>query len=199
MKNTVGFFGGTFDPVHFGHINLAIQMLEAHKLDRVVFCPARYSPLKESQLPSASEEHRLNMVKLAISPIPQFILIDWEVQKEGPSYTIDVIRFLKKTTQDTEFRLILGEDSLVDLPRWKDVEALLSLAPPLVGSRHLYIENNLSLLPASMREWIKKGMTQIPIMDVSSTGLRERLFQGLYCGHLIPAKVLDYIQENQLY
>jgi nicotinate-nucleotide adenylyltransferase len=194
MSKKIGFFGGTFDPIHFGHIHLALQMLEIHHLECVLFCPAFQSPLKADRLPQVSAEHRLNMVKLAIEPIKNFLLLDYEVESKKNSYTIDTIRYLKKEGKDV--RLILGEDSLADLASWKEVQELLSQAPPFIGSRLVSMPSSI---PSFLQEKIKPGITKIPVLEISSTDIRERLRKRLYCGHLLPAKVLDYIYENGLY
>lgn len=192
----IGFFGGTFDPIHFGHLNLGLQMLEKHRLTQVLFCPAHISPHKQANPPVVLKHHRKVMVTLAIEPIPEFHLLDWELEKEGPSYTIDTIRELKKRNPHQQIRLILGQDALKEFFAWKEVEELVHLAPPLVGSRQGTIPSDL---PPSIREAVRAGMTQTPEMDISSTAIRERLKSGKYCGHLVPSKVLDYIHQNQLY
>jgi nicotinate-nucleotide adenylyltransferase len=195
----VGFFGGTFDPIHFGHLNLAIQLMETQHLDEVLFCPAALSPLKTDQPPEAMKLHRKNMVSLAIEPIAGFKLIAHELEKETPSYTIDTLRYLMQLQKDvTEWHLILGEDTLIHFSLWKEPETLISLAPPLIGSR-TGESVSLNALPPFLKEILKKRMVKIPLMDVSSTDLRERLQHNRYCGHLLPAKVLDYIHQNQLY
>ena len=192
----IGFFGGTFDPIHFGHLNLALQMIEKHRLTQILFCPAYISPHKQAKPPTVSKHHRKVMVTLAIEPIPEFHLLDWELEKEGPSYTIDTIRELKKRNPHQQIRLILGQDALKEFFAWKEVEELVHLAPPLVGSRQGTIPSDL---PPSIQEAVRAGMTQTPEMDISSTAIRERLGSGKYCGHLVPSKVLDYIHQNQLY
>lgn len=195
----IGFFGGSFDPIHFGHIHLALQMLELHKLDRVLFCPAFLSPFRGDEPPRATPKQRLEMTALAIKPIEKFSLLDVEVKREETSYTIDTIRSLKKDAENRgkkcHFHLILGEDSLLRLADWKEIKDLLLLAPPLVGSR---MPQALSI-PESLKPLIQKGITKIPVMEISSTEIRERIKKRLYCGHLVPAKVLDYIYENLLY
>lgn len=187
-----GFFGGSFDPIHFGHLNLAIRLAEAHQLDRVFFSPVSLSPHKKEAPPIATAQQRLEMLELAIQGVPQFVLSDGELQQEGSSYTIDAIRRIKEKHPHDSFYLLLGEDSLARLSEWKEVELLLDLAPPLIGTRSLspfYVFNEL----------IRKGLTQIPLLDISSTEIRERLKKRLCCEHLIPANVLDYINANKLY
>ena len=162
-----GFFGGSFDPIHFGHISLAIHLLETHKLEEILFCPAFCSPFKTSFPPKASPEHRLAMLRLALDH-PQFKITPIEIDRKGPSYTIDTIRSLKQSG----LRLILSDEAAVGLDQWKETQELIRLAPPLIGPRNI---------------------------DISSTEVRERLKKRMYCGHLIPAKALDYIHKHRLY
>lgn len=201
-QKSIGFFGGSFDPVHCGHLHLAISLLERHKLDHVLFCPTCISPFKAEKNPHVSALHREEMVRRAIAPLPHFSVLDFEIRNEKPSFTIDTIKHLKKLyaeqSQDIKIHLLIGDDMLDGLPRWKEVEELLRLAPPLVGSRMVspkwpegLSEESVALLNA--------GHTQIPILDISSTELRERLKKRQYCGHLIPFQVLEYIHQNQLY
>lgn len=192
----IGFFGGTFDPIHFGHLNLAINLLEKQKLDEILFSPANFSPEKTINPPLASGEDRKEMTRLAIEEIDSCRLIDLELKREGPSYTIDTICHLKEMHPNWELHLILGEDVLPGLPNWKDILVLLELAPPLVGTRPF---DKLIHLPPKLLAFIDRGRVDTPMMEISSTELRERLLQKKYCGHLIPAKVLDYIHQHGLY
>ena len=192
----VGFFGGTFDPIHFGHLNLAINLLEKCFLDQVLFSPASISPEKTVNPPIASKEARKEMTALAIENIPEFSLFELELEQEGPSYTIDAINHLRRDSSDVQFHLVLGEDILPGLPSWKSVWELLELAPPLVGTRPF---DKLIYLSSDLLTYIEKGRVDTPMMEISSTDLRERLIKKKYCTHLVPAKVLDYIHTHDLY
>lgn len=191
-----GFFGGTFDPIHFGHLSLAINLQEIHQLDHILFSPANFSPTKGQQLPSAPAKARLEMTKLALEGVPNCSLINLELEREGPSYTIDTIKELLRLHSGVQLHLIIGEDILHGLSKWKQIEELLLLAPPLTGTRP---GAKLPELPLPIRNLIDWGRTDIPPIEISSTELRQRLIQKKYCGHLIPAKVLDYIDEHRLY
>jgi len=196
-RERVGFFGGSFDPFHFGHLNLAISLLEAHALDSVLFCPAYVSPFKKACSTVASSEHRMQMVRLGIQEIKHFAMLDWEMKQKKPSYTIDTIQKLKKEST-AEFFLLLGMDQLEYLHKWKKIEELLELAQPLIGSR----ENKqitLDHLPVSLHSFIDKGRTIIPMMDINSTIIRQRLSRKQFCGHLVPQLILDYIKHNHVY
>lgn len=194
MKKTIGFYGGTFDPIHFGHINLAVQLLEMHHLDEVLFCPAYCSPFKTAKPPHVSPQHRLEMLRIALDGIPHFRISSYEIDRNDPSFTIDTLRAIKgEFKSDVKFRLLLSEEAATQFDQWKDFQELIRLAPPLIGTRSSNAEKGG--LSASLRS----GFTQTKVFEISSTDIRERLKKGLYCGHLVPAKVLDYIEANHLY
>jgi nicotinate-nucleotide adenylyltransferase len=196
-RKKLGLLGGSFDPLHFGHFNMALSLLEAHALDTVLFCPTHVSPFKTARPPVAHSEHRLQMILLGIQKIEQFSLLDWEITKNGPSYSIDTIKRLRSES-DAELFLLLGEDQLADLHRWKDVDELLTLAPPLIASRENK-SRTLDHLSPSLHRLIDKGRTVVPMMDISSTTIRQRLSNKQYCGHLVPHLILDYIKNHHLY
>jgi nicotinate-nucleotide adenylyltransferase len=190
-KRTVGILGGSFDPVHFGHLNLAISLMESCLLDEVFFIPANVSPFKECAPPVASSEHRLAMLKLAISALKECRIIDWQLEKEAPSYMIDTVRRL---TEDPSLKLhlLLGEDHSASFHKWKQADELVRLASPLIGAR--------SSLAQSLPDVIFKAQrVEIPVLEISSTVIRSRLDQKKHCEHLVPASVLDYIRQYDLY
>lgn len=194
VKKKVGVFGGSFDPIHLGHMNLTIELMEQCQLDQVFFCPTASSPFK-AQIPSRTPiHHRLAMVRLAISGIASFEVLDWEAKEGVTTYTIETIRRLSQNPS-IELHLLMGSDLLTSLDQWKDVEELLLLAPPIVGRREDNLLSSCCNKPYSShcRE------VKIPFYDVSSTRIRERLSQKKYCGHLLSPLVLDYILEHRLY
>lgn len=194
MKKIVGFFGGTFDPIHFGHINLALQLLEIHHLDSVLFCPAYCSPFKTAAPPNVNPGHRLAMVKLALEGIPKLQMTSYEIDRGDPSYTIDTLHVLKKESgEQVGFRLLLSEEAAACLEQWKDFQELIHLAPPLIGARLS------SQMPKQLAHPLHSYYTRTKIFEISSIEIRERLKRGLYCGHLVPSKVLEYIQQYSLY
>lgn len=178
----IGIFGGSFNPIHWGHIHLAIALLEAKKLNEIWFIPNHISPFKKEV--EVEGKSRLQMVKKAIQGIPGFKVLDIEVKKRGKSYTIDTVRTLKEKYPHYQFFLILGDDLLKDFHQWKEVDELVKLAPPLVGSRNGIVQ---------------KGVVPIPRVEISATEIRKRLKKKKFCGHLLPAKVLDYIKRHRLY
>lgn len=182
----VGFFGGSFDPIHFGHLNLAIQLVEKKYVDEILFCPAFCSPFKTAQPPMASGRDRLEMIRRVIADIPYFKLCDYEVERKTPSFTIDTLRAIQ--TEGVQYRLILSQDAARGLSQWKEAVAVQKLAPPLVGLRG---EANFPLVDCEV--------VPTAIFEISSTAIRERLKKKIYCGHLVPQIALDYISEHQLY
>lgn len=194
----IGILGGTFDPVHFGHIHLALAMSEAHGLDEVWWIPAQKNPLKESTVVSAQD--RLKMLHLALDPIAAFKIKELELLNPNPSYTINTLRKLKEDYPRHDFYLLLGDDALGRFHEWKEPEQVIQLGHPLIGTRQLdnHFPDNLPLSAESMLQ-LKKGWTPIPHLEISATDIRKRLKERRFCGHLVPAKVLDYIVKNGLY
>lgn len=202
MGKLIGIFGGSFDPIHLGHLNLAVEMLELHRLDEVWFCPAACSPHKH-HYPQVNVQHRLNMLRLAIQEEPRFSIIETEINREAPSYTIDTLNELSAQQQDKvdpdRFVFILGEDTARNFHKWRQPESILNLAQLLVGERPDR-EKPLSFQGSPrVVEAIKKGLTPIRLMEISSKEIRKRLLNHEYCYHLLPGKVVDYIASHCLY
>jgi nicotinate-nucleotide adenylyltransferase len=200
-KKKIGLFGGTFNPIHFGHISLAIDLKEKRALDEVWLVPSLLSPFRmQENFPAI--EHRLNMLSLAVSEISCFHLCDLELKRPPPSYTIDTIYAILNLYPAHSFFLLFGEDSLMRFSEWKQPEEIVRLMPLLIGSRPS--SQLVKLLPKlgfdeKISSVIKENFIPTKQMEISATEIRDRLQKGLYCGHLLPGKVLDYIYENQLY
>jgi nicotinate-nucleotide adenylyltransferase len=193
-KPLIGIFGGTFDPIHFGHINLMLEMKEKHGLDEIWLIPAKLNPFKlEKKLQSM--ENRRKMAELGIEGIAGLKIYDVESQREGPSFTVDTLKQLTHSHPDKEFRLILSDETAEHFYRWKDPEEICRLAPLLIGTRFINGEKKPDF------EGIPHFYTWTPIrmLEISATDIRNRLQNGLYCGHLLPKKVLDYIHSYKLY
>lgn len=182
----LGVFGGTFDPVHVGHLAIARAALEAVPLDRVLFVPARRSPLKERG-PFASEADRLAMLETAISDEPRFSLSHAELEREGPSYTVET---LERLAGDDELFLILGSDALADFPRWKDPERIARLVTLLVADRP---GTPVPAADAPVR------MFDAPRLDISSRELRARVARGRSLRYLVPEAAWRHIEARGLY
>jgi nicotinate-nucleotide adenylyltransferase len=194
---SIGIYGGTFNPIHFGHLHLALELMERRQLHGVWFCPARINPLRLDQ-ELVSPAHRLKMVELAIDDIRQFRALDIECRREGPSYMINTLREVA-AAHPYQWRLLLGNDAVDTFSRWREPEAIVRLAPPLVGQRNRHVTLEEPSGSAEVVTALQSGLVPMPVMEISSTTVRERLRQGLYCGHLVPPKVLDYIYKHRLY
>lgn len=201
MGKTIGIFGGTFDPIHFGHLNLAIEVLEKKPLDEVWFCPAHISPFKQGEK-SVEPSHRLNMINLALTTFKQFRSIDIELKREGPSYTIDTLRYLidqeKLNLSPKNFVFIMGDDATRDFLKWHLAEEIVRLVPLAIGCRQQHLQCPLTG-NQNVDKALKQGCIPTRVMDISATEIRDRLKKGLNCRHLVPKEVLDYIKEFHLY
>jgi nicotinate-nucleotide adenylyltransferase len=204
MVKKIGIFGGSFDPIHIGHLNLAFELMEKKHLNEVWFIPAQINPHKREAVP-LSIEHRLHMVQLAIQGIPQFSLKDLESKRSPPSYTIDTLRiFIEEDSfkqSPHQFYLLMGEDAIPSFSHWYLPGEIIKLASLLIGTRSGIWQSESLFLgeDLAVREALLNGLTAIRLIDISSTELRQRLSQNLYCEHLIPAPVLQYIHQHQLY
>jgi len=191
----VGLFGGTFDPIHIGHLNLAVELLERCGLDEVWFCPAQISPHRQDHQ-AASAEHRKAMVQLAIEGHPKFRLLTVELDRDGVSYTYDTVKEL--SSQVPQLYLLMGADHLHSFHRWHRAEEILDLATPLIGSRSVDALSDIPG-PENLVARLQAGVVETPVFDVCATDLRDRIKNKVYCEHLVHQKVLDYIYNNGLY
>lgn len=202
MVKRIGVYGGSFDPIHFGHLNLAVGIMEAHHLDEVWFCPAAANPNKTHTC-CASAQHRLNMLSIAIESEPRFKTIELELYRKGPSYTLDTLMELHsiqhKAGLEGLFYLILGEDSAKTFHSWYHPEKIIKYAHLLVGSRNCVHSSCDFQGDDEVVAALRHGMTPTKVMDISATDIRRRLAEGRFCGHLVPSKVIDYIALHHLY
>jgi nicotinate-nucleotide adenylyltransferase len=180
----VGVFGGTFDPVHVGHLAIANAALDELGLDRVYFVPARRSPLKQDG-PVASAEARLAMLTSATASEPRFEVSGVELDRTGPSFTVDTLEALRGKA---DLFLILGSDAYADFERWHDPGRIRALATIVLAARP-----GAPNAPSGVR------MLDSPLMDISSRELRARAARGRSLRYLVPEAVLRYIEEHRLY
>jgi len=187
----VGIFGGTFDPIHLGHLITAQSVREIRKLEKIIFIPAFISPHK-SDARTSSAEDRLNMVKLAIDGIPFFDYSDMEIKKGGVSFTVDTLRELKNNYTEVEF--IIGYDNIFEFHTWKDPDEIMKLAKILV------LKRKSSHPPQFKDEYYHQAVfVQTRGIEISATDLRERVKKGLPINFLVPPNVLEYIHKHNLY
>lgn len=180
----IGVFGGSFDPVHNGHLAIAQAALESIPLDRVLFVPARRSPLKD-EAPAASESDRFAMLELATRDEPRFAVSRIELDRPAPSYTVDTLEAL---AGEGRLFLILGADAAGDLSRWQSPDRIRQLAKLAVARR-----------PGSAHTDPAAILLDTPLMDVSARELRERAARGRSLRYLVPDAVCRYIEEHKLY
>ncbi len=191
----IGLFGGSFDPIHNGHLLLANWTKDELGLDRIIFIPAAIPPHKQ-HVPLTEANHRYRMVQLAIEPYPDFEVSDIEIQRAGISYTIDTIYHFKrklKLPRQSLF-LIIGADSLVDLPKWKSPENIVANCQLVVLQRP-----EIDLTQAELKYRQQAIILSSPLIPISATDIRQRVKQGLSIAELVPSSVERYIHEFGLY
>jgi nicotinate-nucleotide adenylyltransferase len=198
----IGVFGGTFDPIHYGHLLLAEQCREQGRLDQVWFVPAPRPPHKADQ-PLTRFDLRVEMLALAIAGNPAFVINEIEKDRAGPSYTVDTLAEFQKRHPGDEFFLLVGSDTLVDLPHWYDPVGVLRRAGLLVVLRPNHPALDAAALRAavSLPADVPLGMevVEMPLIDISSRDLRRRVVLGKSLRYFLPRAVEVYIHERQIY
>lgn len=191
----IGIMGGTFDPIHIGHLMAAEYAAEQAGIDEVWFVPT-HAPPHKAHSPSASAADRLKMVELAIQGNSRFQVLDWEIRSGGISYSIETAKMLKKRYPDYDFAWMIGADMVQYLPKWHEIEKLSALIR-FIGFARPGTAIDLSSLEEPMRSSVQ--LVSIPLMDISSTRIRERIRQGLSVRYMVPEEVLNYLKVRQIY
>lgn len=191
--------GGTFNPIHDAHIQMALTACHALALDYVLVMPSAIPPHKEG-LAIASAEDRSSMVKLAIAPHPELVYSDFELRREGKTYTADTIRLLKEESPDTEFYFLIGADSLLSIETWYHPERLLPEMVTVVFPRDRHSINELHARIRYLQDKYDCNMVLLPAQElaVSSSGIRRAIAAGETPENL-PEAVADYIRKRGLY
>lgn len=185
----VGLFGGSFDPIHHGHLIVARVAAETLGLAEVRFVPAREQPFKVGRH-SASAEHRAGMVRRAIAGAPGFALETLELDREGASYTVDTLRTLREREPGLDPVLLLGADAAADFPKWREAGLVAQLARVVVFGR-------AGAVPA---EGIAPWRTiDVPALEISATEIRRRVRLGLSIRYWVPDAVAEYVATHGLY
>jgi len=196
----IGVLGGTFDPIHIGHLLLAEEVRTRLNLAEILFVPAGQLWLKVDS-PISPAEHRVEMVCLAIADKPYFKLSTMEIERAGPTYTVDTIAELKAQlgTEDELF-FILGWDNLAELPRWRQPSRLITMCRLVAVPRPGYPLPDLRVLEATIPGLSQRVIImEKPEIDISASVIRGRVVQGLSICHLVPQPVERYIKEHKLY
>jgi nicotinate-nucleotide adenylyltransferase len=188
----VGVFGGSFDPVHHAHVALARSALAALQLDEVRWVPTGQPWQKARRITPA--EHRVAMVRSAIADEPRFVLDLIEVRRSGPSYTLDTVRELRAAHPGQEWVLIIGQDQYLGLHTWKDWPELLAQVELAVANRP-----GPPQAPDPAVQRFPHRMVPLPMLDISSTGIRQKVARGEDISQLVPPEVARYIETHGLY
>lgn len=198
----LGLFGGSFDPVHYGHLRLARECRAQARLDEVWLMPAAVQPHKLGG-PQASAEDRLRMLELAVADCPGLRVSRLEIDRGGVSYTVDTLRTIHATLPDAELFLLMGADTLRDLPNWREPEEVCRLATPVVVHRAGEAPPDFDVLgplvSADQLAHVRKLEVEMPAVDVSSTEIRQRASRGESIAGMTPAAVVAFIAAWGLY
>lgn len=200
VTRRIGILGGTFDPIHVGHLMTAEAVRDEFSLDKVIFIPAAVPPHKMDQQVTEAR-HRYLMTVLATTSNPHFDVSSIEMDRPGPSYTIDTIYELKRQYgENTDLFFITGADAIADIPTWDRIEELLGLCQFIAATRPGFLPN-----VDNIKDYFGElGSTRIhrletPELEISSTNIRERLKRGFSIKYIVPAAVEDYIYKEGLY
>lgn len=196
----VGIMGGTFNPIHIGHLIMAENAYEQFELDEVIFMPSKNPPHKLNQV-IISDSHRLNMVKAAINDNPHFSISTLEIDREGITYTADTLRTLTEENPNTEYYFIIGADSFFQIETWKEPEVIFSLSHIIAASRYQLSEEAMQeqVMYLSKKFKGKIDLLSSPTIELSSKAIRTRMEEGKSIKYYVPAQVYRYILENRLY
>jgi nicotinate-nucleotide adenylyltransferase len=201
MVMRVGVFGGTFDPVHYGHLILAEQCRQQGRLDEVLFVPAAQPPHKPR--PSARFEQRVEMLALALAGNPAFRIEEVEKERDGPSYTVHTLAELHRRRPSDEYLLLIGGDAIRDLHIWHEPRRILELAGLLVVGRPNSPPPDRDELRARLGlpagAVVRMDVVHAPLIDISSHELRRRAAEGISIRYLLPRAVECYIHNKRLY
>lgn len=209
----IGIFGGTFDPIHFGHLRMAEEMADALGLERVLFIPAGQPPHRGA--PRTSATHRLEMVRRAIAGNPRFELDARELRRPDPSYTVDTLTALRaERGNEQPLWLLLGADAFLGLPGWHEWRQLFVLANIAIAARPGARLQHPGAMPDELQHEVSQRqvvagsaagpagsvlLRQMTPLDISATAIRDTLARQGSARYLLPDAVLDYIHEHQLY
>lgn len=194
--NRIGVMGGTFDPIHLGHLFIAREAAHAADLDVVIFVPSGEAPHKRSCV-TASAEERWDMTRIAIDGDPCFDASRIEVDREGPSYTADTLERLKAIYSESELYFITGYDAVVDIMKWRDPHRIARDAAILTVARPGTSISGIEVLPDDIKRAVRRVVS--PLLEISSTDIRRRIADGRSIRYLVTDGVREYIERKGLY
>jgi nicotinate-nucleotide adenylyltransferase len=210
LQQAIGILGGTFDPIHFGHLRTALEIYQALDLAEVRLIPC-FQPVHR-KLPYASPEHRLAMVRSAITDEPGLTVDDCEIQRKGPSYTIDTLEILQKKLPDTPLCLIMGIDALLGFPSWNRWEDILKIAHLVIAHRPQYQLPQTGIVADLLKQRLKQDSSELhsslagniffhPVtpLEISATDIRKQIAMGRSPRYLLPDSVYHYIMQHGVY
>ncbi len=192
----IGIFGGTFNPVHRGHITIANNFRDKYHLDKLVFIPNNVSPFKTDFIDIAPAEHRLKMLELAIADEADFSIDDFEIMRDEVSYTIDTVNYMKEKYPNAQLLLLIGTDQAINFHKWKDYNTILQKAIVVIARRRSAdIEKQEQISPALKNS----AFLDNDYIDISSSEIRRLNSKGEPIYKLVPFAVAEYIINNILY
>jgi nicotinate-nucleotide adenylyltransferase len=198
----LGLFGGSFDPIHYGHLLLAESCREQCRLNAVWFAPAAVPPHKQDRT-LLDPKHRIEMLKLAIGGHDAFDIYTGEIDRGGVSYTVETLEQLHEESPDSELFLLMGADSLAELPTWREPRRICELAIPVVvrraGSAELDDGSLVELMSAERLAVARQHRVEMPVIDLRATEIRRRVAEGLSIRYRTPRAVEKYIEAECLY
>ena len=194
--SAIGLLGGTFDPIHLGHLVLAESAREAFGLDGILFVPAGQPPHKPGAVMAPASD-RWRMVEIATNDNPFFSVSPVEIERAGPSYTVDTVACLRRQQPSVDWCLIVGSDALAEIPTWHDYQGLLPLVRILAAARQ---PGTPLTLPPEINAWSDRvSFFHPPSLDISASLIRQRVRDGLSVRYLVPAGVAAYLAGHHLY
>lgn len=200
-KKRIGIMGGTFDPIHIGHLILGETAYHQFQLDKILFMPAGNPPHKQARENRATDRQRVDMVRLAIASNPHFSLSLEEMHREGYTYTYRTLERLKKQNPDTEYYFILGADSLYTFDEWREPGRILGACTILVGTRNHTSDEKLDRAIQHLEEKYQGNIQKLESLniDISSKMIRSWIEEGRSLAYYVPDQVIDYIEKNKIY
>lgn len=200
MAKKIGIMGGTFNPIHFGHLLLAEQAMEAYELDEVIFIPSGNPYMKDAE-PIVDGKLRAQMTLLALEGHPCFRMSSMELDREGPTYTYETLDALKKEDSECIYYFLVGADSLLTMETWKNPRMIFKNCVVAASVRGTGTEEKIRKIATHLIYEYQADVRILParFIDLSSSEIRQRIAEGKSVRYMLPEKVREFIYENKLY